>query len=125
MVTAALKGARIIYLDYERWNRDRYRHTQPCIPLARVGAFWRSRFVEGRNRSVHGGAGSSPELGDASPVIERFDPYRDGMASQRVGSYLQWYLEARDEGMNKEAAIKEANVKYADRWGQSRVVRGL
>lgn len=126
VVTAALKGARIIYLDYERLEQG------PLQAYTTLHSLGPGRCIFGDHASLKAAIEAfmeepeaHPELGDASPVIERFDPYRDGMASQRVGSYLQWYLEARDEGMNKEAAIKEANVKYADRWGQSRVVRGL
>jgi hypothetical protein len=69
--------------------------------------------------------GSNPHLGDASPVIHRFDPFRDGKASQRIGEYVGWYLEGLDSGLDRDRSLEQASRRYADRWGSDKVIRGL
>lgn len=63
-----------------------------------------------------------PGLGDFSPVMDQLDPFRDGRAGERVGTYLRWLLEAFDKGYDREAAIGEANERYAAAWGADKVV---
>ncbi|MBT5471164.1 MAG: hypothetical protein HOK41_11230, partial [Nitrospina sp.] len=50
---------------------------------------------------------------------------RDGKASQRIGEFVEWYLEAVDGGLNVDDAVRSATDKYAEKWGQDKVVRSL
>ena len=68
---------------------------------------------------------SNPHLGDVTPIIDQFDPFRDGKASQRIGEYVQWYLEGQDQGLTRDDSLNKATRKYADKWGADKVVRGL
>jgi len=65
---------------------------------------------------------SQPGLGDHSLIIDQLDPFRDGRAGERVGTYIRWLLEAFDKECGREAAIQEANVKYAAKWGKDKVL---
>lgn len=65
---------------------------------------------------------SNPKLGDWTPYLDLLDPFRDGRAGERMGTYLRWCLEGFDAGLNRDDAIKQANNKYAAQWGDDKVV---
>ncbi|MFQ5801314.1 MAG: hypothetical protein ACE5JQ_00270 [Candidatus Methylomirabilales bacterium] len=61
-------------------------------------------------------------VGDFTPVLDDLDPFRDGRAGERTENYLRWLLEAFDEGHGRDAAIREANMRYATKWGVDKVL---
>lgn len=63
-----------------------------------------------------------PQLGDFSQRMDQIDPFCDGRAGERVGMYIRWVLEAFGKGHERDAAIKEANMRYASMWGADRVL---
>lgn len=66
---------------------------------------------------------SEPHLGDHTPCLDQLDPFRDGRAGERVGSYIRSLLEAFDAGCDRTEAIRRANDQYAQQWGADKVVR--
>ena len=66
---------------------------------------------------------SNPYLGDASPILDKIDPFRDGKTSQRIGEYVEWYLEGVDQNLSKDDSIRKATDKYAEKWGEDKVIR--
>ena len=68
---------------------------------------------------------SNPELGNITPVLDLFDPFRDGESSARIGEYVKWYLDGIDSGSCRDRALKQATRNYADKWGEDKVVRGI
>jgi hypothetical protein len=66
---------------------------------------------------------SEPDLGDHTPCLDQLDPFRDGRAGERVGSYIRWLLEAFDEGCDRTEAIRRANDQYGQQWGADKIVR--
>lgn len=65
--------------------------------------------------------GSIPKFADWSTVLDTVDPFRDGLANQRIGTYIKTLLSKFDEGSSKEEAINAANRVYADRFGLDKV----
>lgn len=65
---------------------------------------------------------SEQGFGDFSAVIDRLDPFRDGQAGKRVGTYMRWFLEAVDAGNGRETALQLVNERYAAEWGQDKVI---
>ena len=63
---------------------------------------------------------SEPGFGDFSAVIDRLDPFRDGQAGKRVGTYMRWFLEAVDAGNGRETALQLVNERYAAEWEEIR-----
>ena len=53
--------------------------------------------------------------------IELLDPFRDGKAGNRVGSYLKWLLEGFERGEDRETIMADATEKYMKRWGEDKV----
>lgn len=126
MVESALRGARVLYLDYERLDQG------PLKPYATLHSLGTNRCVfyepDALKHAVQQYAknpASNPHLGDASPILDRFDPFRDGKAGERIGEYVRWYLEGVDKGLSRDNALKCATRNYADKWGEDKVVRGL
>lgn len=65
---------------------------------------------------------SEPELGDFSNKMEQVDPFQDGRAGERAGTYIRWLLEAFDQGKDRDSAMRQANEEYAADWGADKVV---
>lgn len=65
---------------------------------------------------------SNSELGDWTPYLDFIDPFRDSRAGERMGTYLRWCLEGFDSGLGRNNVIKDANSKYADIWGEDKVL---
>jgi len=61
-------------------------------------------------------------FGDWSPVLKKKDPFQDGRANYRVGSYIESLLFGLDSGLEKEEAILSANRFYGERFGVDKVV---
>lgn len=63
-----------------------------------------------------------PEFGDWSPGIDTMDPFRDGQATLRMGSYIQWVYDALQLGSSQQAALAIAGEKFTRRWGADHIV---
>ena len=126
VVVSALAGARVLYLDYERLDQGSLKW------YATLHSLGPNRCVFHDHETLRQAVldyvrdpSSNPHLGDAAPVLDQFDSFRDGKASQRIGEYIRWYLECLDEGLNRDEALKRATHNYADRWGADKIARGL
>ena len=64
-----------------------------------------------------------PDLGKWGTYLDKLDPYRDGLAGQRMGTYLRWCLEEFDHGHDRDAVISIASQRYKKRWGDDKAVR--
>jgi hypothetical protein len=125
-VVSALQGARVLYLDYEQIDQG---PLKPYATLHRLGpnrcVFYDPQSLKHAVQQYAENPDANPHLGDVSSVIDQFDPFRDGKASQRIGEYVRWYLERVDRGLCRDEALKQATRNYADKWGEDKVVRGL
>jgi hypothetical protein len=65
---------------------------------------------------------SEPILGDHSPVIDTLDPFRDGGAAGRMGSFLGELLAGLDAGLHRDAALERASSSYAAKWGTDKLM---
>jgi hypothetical protein len=50
------------------------------------------------------------------------DPFRDGRAAERIGSYMKWLLDGFNAGLSCENAIRDAAVRYCSEWGYDKVI---
>jgi len=127
VVLSALNGTRVLLVDFERM--DQGVAMQPTLLLHSLGPnrciFYDFDSVKKAILEYANNPESNPDLGDASPVLDRIDPFRDGLAGQRMGEYIKWYMDGLDLGLNRDAALLQATKKYAIKWGDDKVVRGL
>jgi hypothetical protein len=61
-------------------------------------------------------------FGDWSSIIDELDPFRDGKAAFRIGSYLHWLIQGFEQGLDKEIVLVEAAEKYKKQWGADKVI---
>lgn len=62
-------------------------------------------------------------VGDWSPLLEEIDPFRDGRAAERMGSFVGWLLDGLSRGEDRETVMDAAAARYAEMWGETNVVR--
>jgi hypothetical protein len=63
----------------------------------------------------------SNELGDWSHVLDDLDPFRDGKAAERMGTYLNWLVQDLTKGIGREAALVKAAERYSLAWGADKI----
>ena len=66
--------------------------------------------------------GGVPGFGDWSPILDELDPFRDGKAAYRIGTYLHWLIQGFEKGMKREEIMAEAAEKYRKQWGADKVL---
>ena len=125
IVISALKGARVLYLSYGRIE-------EPQKPYWTLDSLGQNRCVfndfDLMKKAIQeyiANPNLNPDLGDVTPVLDSFDPFRDGKAGDRISEYISWYLEGLDKGLSRDDALNSATQKYADKWGADKVIRGL
>ncbi|NQT30396.1 MAG: hypothetical protein HQ596_07475 [Candidatus Saganbacteria bacterium] len=64
---------------------------------------------------------SNARLGDWTPFLDELDPFRDGRAGERMGTYMRWLLEGFDAGFPRQSVLRGANAKYAEKWGDQNI----
>ena len=95
-------------------------------PLYRLGmnrvifSDWESLWHTWEESRAHPGA--VPGFADWSPILEELDPFRDGRAAERMGTYLKWLIEGFAAGLPREAALADAAQRYRAAWGEDKVV---
>jgi hypothetical protein len=128
VVVSALSGARVIFLDFERMDQQG-QFNQPYFILHSLGpnrcVFYDFDSVKQAILEYINNPESNPALGDISSVLDLFDPFQDGKAKQRIGEYIGWYMEGSDNGFSRDDALCQATQKYAEKWGEDKVIRGL
>lgn len=118
---AALAGIPTLLLDREGWHvSEMFRLGEGRVVFREWRELWRA-LLEHRARP-----GGIPGFGDWSPMMDELDPFRDGHAAERVGTYLQWLLEGFKAGLDRDAVLADAAERYCRRWGSDKItaVRG-
>lgn len=124
IAAAALKGSKVLFLDYEKMGRgllEPYGLFHSLGPKRCV--FSEPETLKEAILEYINNPEANPYLGDASPILDKIDPFRDGKASQRIGEYVNWYLEGVDQNLSKNDALCQATEKYATKWGADKVIR--
>ena len=123
---AALQGARVLYVDYERLDQGAQ---SPYNIFYSLGpsrcTFYNLETLKQEVLKYAVNPKSNPHLGDASPILHRLDSFRDSGASRRIAEYVEWYMEGLARGLDRDEATLSATRKYAEKWGKDKVVRGL
>jgi len=62
---------------------------------------------------THRESGGKTAVGDHGEWLKSVDPFQDGGAAQRMGTYLRWYLESIEAGQSSTQAVAEATERYS------------
>ena len=61
-------------------------------------------------------------FGDWTSILDDLDPFRDGMAAYRMGTYLQWLIEGFENNIDREVIMVNAAERYKKQWGEDKVI---
>jgi len=61
-------------------------------------------------------------IGDGTHIFDDLDPFRDGRAAERMGTYLQWLIEGFEEGLSRDIILADAAERYCKLWGEDKVI---
>jgi hypothetical protein len=62
-----------------------------------------------------------PDFGNWGPIADKFDPFRDGRAGYRMGTYIESLLQNLREGEEATRVIEYANKRYMEIWGPNTI----
>lgn len=65
---------------------------------------------------------SVPGFGDWGPVLDQIDPFRDGRAAERMGSYIDLLAKGIDAGLSTNETMEQAQRNYVALWGSNKVL---
>jgi hypothetical protein len=97
-------GARLFYTN-NGLNRRIFEDSQTMIEAIK-------RFADSGDNTI----------GDCSDIALKVDAFRDGLGARRVGDYLKWCIDALDAGVPREEVIRTANRRYAQQWGEDKII---
>lgn len=64
---------------------------------------------------------SARNFGNWKPMTDMMDPFNDGKASERIGSYMTSLANALQKGLSRSQALKQAGDGYRAMWGEDRI----
>lgn len=114
-IEAALAGSPTLLYDGEGWKASPLHALGDKIVFSSLDDMWEA---VAEHASTPGGV---PGLGDWSPFLDEFDPFRDGRAAERMGDYLALLLEGLKAGRSRDAVLADAAERYTTRWGDDKV----
>ena len=54
--------------------------------------------------------------------LREMDPFRDGKAANRMGTYLHWLIQGFEEKLDRETIMAQTADRYAKKWGSDKVL---
>lgn len=113
---AALTDTPTLMLDREGWSKSPlYALGGNCVVFKSWDDLWKACLDH------WGAAGGMPGFGDWSPMINDIDPFRDGRAAERMGTYLEWLLEGFKANLPREIVLADAAERYGKIWGKDKI----
>jgi len=113
---AALAGVPSLLLDRDGGSGSPlYRLKDHPVVFSNLEELWESCRLHWFNQT------ETPGFGDWSPMLDEFDPFRDGRAAERMGTYLHWLIEGFRNGHHREEIMADAAQRYCDLWGNDKI----
>jgi hypothetical protein len=115
-IEAALAGVPTLLLDREGWQLSSlYGLGKDKVVFSDWDSLWKAfhdyRYSKARNNVI----------GDWSPLLDKIDPFRDGRAAERIGTYLKWLLDGLKGGLSRDTVMADAAERYAQQWGDDKI----
>ena len=115
-IEAALAGVPTVLIDREGWSLGPL-YQRSVAP--QVFTDWEGLWEAcDQHWSTPGGI---PGFGDWSAILDGLDPFRDGRAAERVGTYIKWLIEGFQAGGDRETVMAGAAERYCALWGSDKV----
>ncbi|MBI3021818.1 MAG: hypothetical protein HYY59_07465 [Candidatus Omnitrophica bacterium] len=112
---ATLAGVPTLLLDREGWSISPLHQLGGQVVFTDLDRLWKACLEHWKH------PGGVPGFGDWSPMLDDLDPFRDGRAAQRMGTYLNWLLDGFKAGKDRETVMADAAERYGSIWGQDKI----
>ena len=113
---SALCGTPTLLLDREGWAiSNLYRLGNGSSVFQDWETLW-GEYVQ-----YIGSGHRMPGFGDWSQLLAELDPFRDGRAAERIGTYLKWLLDGFKAGLDKMSIMEDAADRYCKQWGNDKI----
>ena len=66
---------------------------------------------------------SAPRFGSWSAMLNTLDPFRDGRSAERIGAYVGSLAAGLERGLSREETLEQTGQRFAQLWGEDKVVR--
>jgi hypothetical protein len=113
---AALAGVPTLLMDRDGWS------------LSRLNELGKGKVVFNDWESLwdaligyRSSKGNMKGFGDWSPLLDKIDPFRDGRAAERMGTYLKWLLDGFKAGLDRDTVMADAAERYCKIWGRDKI----
>ena len=121
IMVSAIYGGRVLYYDPEK-KIDELHKSSPLDSLGENRCVFQSmielkKAVSAYYKNPH----ENHLLGDASEVINKIDPFRDGKTSERITEFITGFMKYKNLGDTTEHALSRAIQAYKDKWGSDKV----
>lgn len=115
-VEAALAGVPTVLLDDDGWKPSPlYRLGVGRVVFEEWDALWHT-WNESRTAT-----GAVPGFADWTSLLDEIDPFRDGRAAERMGTFLKWMVEGFSAGQSREDVLARAAERYRRAWGEDKI----
>lgn len=115
-VEAVLAGTPTLLMDRDGWTASElYQLGIGRVVFKELSELWRACLAHWSRPD------GLPGFGNWDSMLDELDPFRDGRAVERMGSYVQWLLEALEGGLDRDRAVEEAAERYGRQWGKNKV----
>lgn len=115
-VEAALTGTPTLMLDREGCRKSPFYKLGQGVVFNNWNDLWKACQEHWKT------SGGIPGFGDWSSMINDIDPFRDGRAAQRMGTYLEWIMEGFKANLPREIVLADAAERYSKMWGKDKVL---
>ena len=115
-VESALCGVPTLLLDREGWSISKlYRLGKGRVVFTQWEDLWKACLDYWQAKDGVDG------FGDWSPLLDEIDPFRDGRAAERMGTYLKWILDGFKSGLTKDVILADAAERFGKIWGYDKI----
>ncbi|MDP3244330.1 MAG: hypothetical protein Q8M83_01585 [bacterium] len=119
-IEAALTGTPTLMFDGEGWPvSSLYKLGRGSVVFTDWNELWKSLEDYIHNPKL------MPKFGQWGSFLDEFDPFRDGRAAERVGTYLKWLLDGLKAGLPREKVMADAAERYGKIWGYDKVTENI
>jgi hypothetical protein len=115
---SALAGIPTLLLDREGWPvSSLYQLGKGKVVFSDWDHLWETCQEYWRMKGIF------PGFGDWTSILDDLDPFRDGRAAQRIGTYLHDLLAGFQRGEDRQTVMSHAAQRYAEVWGQDKIIK--
>jgi len=115
-VEASLAGVPTLFIDHDNWHMSQfYQLGKEKVVFQSWQSLWDTLLEHWKLQQ------GIPGLGDWSPLLDELDPFRDGKAAERMGTYLHWLIQDFEQGLDRETVLAGAAERYCRQWGYDKI----